>query len=84
MTLKNILKKHPNAYIYYHDSMGWTIYTSKKDFERVLNYKGDYEDQEQMFRDITLLQGSDDSGNGYIPELVEKLAKALGLEVGTI
>lgn len=77
--IKKLLNKHPNLLIYYTDNGSWSIYTSRKDFNKLDELEG--EEFDNHLKNITLLEGSNAFSHGYASDLVLELSNALGIEV---
>ena len=78
-----ILKSNPSAYIYYHDQGAFVIYKSRKAIENLMSteYGKNYD---KKCREITLYEGEDNYGDGYLNIWAEIAAILLKLEIDTI
>lgn len=70
-------KKYPKMHLHYYDNGAWTL-TSKKPPE-------DLDAESDEFIALVIAEGEDyNDCDGYLPDLVRDLAKALGITSDTI
>ena len=76
-----ILKKNPKAFIYFHDSGAFTIYKSRKAVEKMQTSE---EWDEKKDREITLYEGDDNYGDGYLTLWSEVVATLLKIDIDSV
>lgn len=72
--LADALKKHPNAYLHYHDSQAWELFAEKPDLGGT-----DLDDNWPKL----LLEGDDSEDDGYLPSIVRMLCDIARIEAGS-
>lgn len=75
LDIKKLKEKHPKLCIYYFDNQEWVIYKEPPPPDA----------NDEMLDELELMCGADyDMSQGYAPDLVCALGKALGIEVESI
>ncbi len=77
MNFQKLIAKYPKMYLYYHDNGSWILYKSKPPKD---TYVGEPEHDK-----FILGEGNDwDEAEGYLPQLVKDLCKALGIATESV
>lgn len=76
-----ILKDNPKAFIFFHDSGAFTIFKSRKAVEKM---QSDDKWDDNKNNEITLYEGDDNYGDGYLTLWSEVVATLLKIDIDTV